>query len=644
MRKILIVCARLFGKVGTCQGAEAGDAFHNFTHLLSPLCITVAVFRSHQFNSLGERLMAFRKSFQSFVDCHVLSPARWIRAKSSVAAMPFPVNGSKPSVLSPRPGISEESGQMSRGLPQNSRITDLRKNARHLAYGFLWLLLTLPLYSQQLQPVTSQQADCGKFIQPGITTAGTFTSENIDNRFAGCDGFVVTYSSNGFSAVSVLLQDAPLGAGGIAGTFVSFAGTIVSPFTNPTTATTQGETRATGYYPYIRIQVTTTGTGYLVAEIHGFKTNPNSGVGASGGGGSGCVGTTVTPCVVDGPDASGASPTKNPVAVAGLDTNNGNVIRPLLLDFFGGVLPGRTNVAPSSLGSTTTVPFFQSSNSADIAAGAIGMGLYNAPILPNVAGDHWALAPGDSTNGPLVQAQGPTAVGSTPTKPPVIVGGQDGANLTRILRTDGAGQLIPSTIQIALADGIANNTVRLPSGVGNAPIYQLAFPMLFNGTTWDRRPGNAAGGAYTQGPAASGAAKAGNPVQVGAVFNTTQPTVTNGQTVENQASARGSLLVTPGVEGFPVTSTVTGNATMLSGQQAVTNAAVALATNTVKNICVKALSTNTASVFIGPSGVTTATGFELAADDSYCGPVTNTNLIFVIAAAGGSTVSWFAQN
>jgi|SRR5271157_366611 len=56
-----------------------------------------------------------------------------------------------------------------------------------------------------------------------------------------------------------------------------------------------------------------------------------------------------------------------------------------------------------------------------------------------------------------------------------------------------------------------------------------------------------------QGDSASGAAKAGNPVQTGAVFNTTQPTVTTGQTVENQATARGAQIVATGVDTFNVT-------------------------------------------------------------------------------------------
>lgn len=55
------------------------------------------------------------------------------------------------------------------------------------------------------------------------------------------------------------------------------------------------------------------------------------------------------------------------------------------------------------------------------------------------------------------------------------------------------------------------------------------------------------------GGAASGASKSGNPVQIGGVFNTTQPTVTNGQAVEAQSTARGAQIVATGADTFTVT-------------------------------------------------------------------------------------------
>jgi hypothetical protein len=54
------------------------------------------------------------------------------------------------------------------------------------------------------------------------------------------------------------------------------------------------------------------------------------------------------------------------------------------------------------------------------------------------------------------------------------------------------------------------------------------------------------------GAAASAAAKAGNPVQIGSVFNTTQPTVTTGQMVEAQATARGAAIIASGVDPIVV--------------------------------------------------------------------------------------------
>ena len=61
-----------------------------------------------------------------------------------------------------------------------------------------------------------------------------------------------------------------------------------------------------------------------------------------------------------------------------------------------------------------------------------------------------------------------------------------------------------------------------------------------------------------QGDSASGASKAGNPVQIGGVFNTTQPTVTTGQTVEAQSTARGALIVATGTDAFAVNASQSG--------------------------------------------------------------------------------------
>jgi len=70
-----------------------------------------------------------------------------------------------------------------------------------------------------------------------------------------------------------------------------------------------------------------------------------------------------------------------------------------------------------------------------------------------------------------------------------------------------------------------------------------------------------------QGDSASSAAKAGNPVQIGGVFNTTQPTVTTGQTVEAQSTARGAIIVATGVDAFNI-----GTVSTVTAVTAITNA------------------------------------------------------------------------
>lgn len=87
-----------------------------------------------------------------------------------------------------------------------------------------------------------------------------------------------------------------------------------------------------------------------------------------------------------------------------------------------------------------------------------------------------------------------------------------------------------------------------------------------------------------------------------------------------------------------------GFSTFNAGQQAVTGSAVALATHTARAVCVVALAANTIPIYIGPSGVTTTTGLELAPGASTCQPVNNSNLIFVVASTTGASASWSLVN
>lgn len=100
---------------------------------------------------------------------------------------------------------------------------------------------------------------------------GTVATDALDNRAAQCNSWVFTYDSEGFSAVNIQLEDAPA-AVGVAGTFVAYAGAIVSGV-NPSTVTTSASFIGTGYYPYMRGNVVSaTGTGSINITMYGYKT------------------------------------------------------------------------------------------------------------------------------------------------------------------------------------------------------------------------------------------------------------------------------------------------------------------------------------------------------------------------------------
>jgi len=105
--------------------------------------------------------------------------------------------------------------------------------------------------------------------------------------------------------------------------------------------------------------------------------------------------------------------------------------------------------------------------------------------------------------------------------------------------------------------------------------------------------------------------------------------------------AGGGITGTVSVSNFPSTYATqpAGFSSIAAFQQAVTASAVVLATNSVHGFCVKALSTNSITVYVGPSGVTDSTGYPLGASDSICYQGSNTNLAYVIASTTGASVA-----
>lgn len=87
-----------------------------------------------------------------------------------------------------------------------------------------------------------------------------------------------------------------------------------------------------------------------------------------------------------------------------------------------------------------------------------------------------------------------------------------------------------------------------------------------------------------------------------------------------------------------------GAAALLSGQQAVTASAVALVSNACRKVTIKALQGNNIAIYVGPSGVSISTGYELGPGESTTIELSNTNLVFVIASTTGASVCWAAVN
>jgi hypothetical protein len=74
--------------------------------------------------------------------------------------------------------------------------------------------------------------------------------------------------------------------------------------------------------------------------------------------------------------------------------------------------------------------------------------------------------------------------------------------------------------------------------------------------------------AQVVGAVASAGANAGNPLKTGGAFNTTQPTVTTGQIVDAQYTARGAAIVATGADAFAANATQAGTWTVQPGNTA----------------------------------------------------------------------------
>lgn len=116
-----------------------------------------------------------------------------------------------------------------------------------------------------------------------------------------------------------------------------------------------------------------------------------------------------------------------------------------------------------------------------------------------------------------------------------------------------------------------------------------------------------------------------------------------------EATANGEITFGPNPSPLGVQSSSNSISTLsalstsfATGQLAVTAVAQALgsATSYKNGVVLTNMSSSSTSVFVGPSGVTTTTGFELQVGSSIILPIQDISTIYAIASAVGSRVSY----
>lgn len=217
----------------------------------------------------------------------------------------------------------------------------------------------------------------------------------------------------------------------------------------------------------------------------------------------------------------------------------------------------------------------------------------------------------------LVGARGSTAVPSTVSDGQSVDLWADVRGALTVTPRDGSGVILFPT-SAAMADGAANPT----------QTSVATHNLVFNGTTWDRVRGTAAGGTWVQGPAASDATAAGNPLLNGARGSLAVPTAVSadGDVVALWSDLRGRL----------VTRDSAGTATLTAVASSASSVTV-LAANTGR-LGATVWNDSTAILYLkmGATASTTSATVKLAAGAYYEVPYGYTGILDGIwASANG---------
>jgi hypothetical protein len=477
----------------------------------------------------------------------------------------------------------------------------------------LFLLFTLVYAGKSVAWAqgTTVPPDCQ--WQDVLTASGATPLLNgYDNRFQQCETWTLAYEATGFSSFTLTFQSS---VGATTPTsFGAYTGSTVESSSGFGTNTTGGiatyTNLATGTVvntPWVRVNLASAmGTGTVRIFLYGYKTGYTGGTGGGGGGGggSGCP----NPCPVVGTAASGSVPSGNPVQTAGSD---GTDIRTIRTDTTGrpiinaGIVtdltPATQNVTAQDVASTTTAGANAQSlitgtpTAGSAASFALATGYTTARILTTGTWTGTLAVEGSPDGGTTWTTQGIHQPGTSYTT----------SSFTANFTGQGPASGYTNIRVRATATWTGTATVRLDQTINPASIYVAGPIKLQDATT-----------------------------------QSIQNTIKAASTAAVAADTALVVALSPNSPAPPIA----GSSTFLSGQQAVTGSAVALATNSSKTVCVKASIGNTINVYIGPTGITTSTGFELAPGQGTCQPLSNTNLVFVVASTTGASVSWAATN
>jgi len=152
---------------------------------------------------------------------------------------------------------------------------------------FALSLLCIPLCAQSTKVVP----DCVipfNFTATGSTSNLTCGAPNASPNSPGIASWLLVYESTGYSVLSLVVQSAP-DNNGSPGTWGTFAGTVLSSTAlpgssgiNPNTAITSAFTGFAGYYPWMRVTLSSvTGTGRVKGNLYGYLNSTIARAGSS---------------------------------------------------------------------------------------------------------------------------------------------------------------------------------------------------------------------------------------------------------------------------------------------------------------------------------------------------------------------------